>query len=900
MSKKDGGGAGGAFDYYGTIAGAVCAGPVKSLLAFEVDGKIVWPKAEPWQAATYPPGSVVLHEGRFYTTASSTSATPPSAPWTIYKLSNSTRNGDGYTAFTVEGYGPQNNARFYWGFADQVADPVLNSYDDHPSYRLSAYFVLIDFLAGRERQSFPTCRAIVEVEPVQTAVTGSAAQLDDGQANPGAVAAALIENRTDALGLGNITPDASSFQAAADDLLADASKSYISMKLERQTTIRDIAVALGEESDLWLRPDNDKITAGRWPRSSTPTITLQVTPDMWVTPPKLVSQGWSSAATGVNFRFPDRTRNFKQTGDTVDELRALAIVGEHRRENLDLSLVTRAEQARSVAIERLRKRWQPRITGELSLRRPWGLTVKPGQVIELDVDLEPNGTQALLPFKVLERVIPSSGPIKFKIESDATQWPVFVTPADDTPAFGFAETVEAIADVRFIDAPMQLGGVFSGVVPLAVRPNKRTIGFQLLHDSALDADSDFEDIGQFTGFAVKASLAADLAIDALSDADALPIDGTPSASVLRLSVADQTDREVLFSSVQPGVVGSADDKLLLVIVEKSGSYIAETADGLARCEVFSVESWEAYGSGEPRTYAIGALRARVGTVKAAFTAANAEAWLIWRDAVVAASHADFLTIRLNREKAISGSVQDFNLRLQPFTPTARRPSSALTSVSMRFPTAAPWKPRLTWAAEAPAFPYTLASEAGGTVRLRGTWQDTGGDIASYSIAYRLSSDAQDTLVDAQTAGGRASVTFDRTITLPANTGADKVYQITLRATDKDGLTTEVVVEAIVPAAPASTQVATPTFSPPGGGYPYGPSIPLPTITLACATSGATIRFQWRNGGQLPLLPWSAHGTVYTAPIAMQQAQLGYKLWAYAFKSGMTDSEVKGEEYYRSY
>ncbi len=560
---------------------------------------------------------------------------------------------------------------------------------------------------------------------------------------------------------------------------------------------------------------------------------------------------------------------------------------------LDLGLVSRLEQARNVAVETLRKKGQPRITGDLSLRRPWGLTMKPGDYIELDVDLEPNGTQALLPFKVLERVIPSSGPIKFKIESDATQWPVFVTPADDTPAFGFAETVEAIADVRIIDAPMQLGGVFSGVIPLAVRPNKRTIGFQMLYDSGLDADSDFEDIGPFSGFAVKASLAADLAANALGDADTLPIDATPSASVLRISVANQTDRETLFSSIQPGAVGASDDKLLLVLVQKSGSYIAETVDGLARCEVFSVDSWEAYGSGEPRTYALEALRARRGTVKAAFTAAGAEAWLIWRDSVAVATHADFFTIRLNREKAISGSVQDFNLRLQPFTPSARRPASQLTSIPMRFPMAAPWKPRLSWEAESPAFPYTLASEAGGTVRLRGTWQDSDGDVAGYSLSYRLSSAEQDTLIDAQSAGGRSTVVFDRTITLPANTGADKVYQITARATDVTGLSTEVVVEARVPAAPASTQVATPSFSPVGGAFPIGG---YPSVTLACATSGATIKFQIRSMKQLPTTPptgWTAYSSSVTV-------QFGQRLYAYAFDPAYTparDSEIRGEDYY---
>ena len=47
---KDSGGGGKSYDYFGDIAGIVCAGPVDELLAILVDGHTVWPTSTAWAA----------------------------------------------------------------------------------------------------------------------------------------------------------------------------------------------------------------------------------------------------------------------------------------------------------------------------------------------------------------------------------------------------------------------------------------------------------------------------------------------------------------------------------------------------------------------------------------------------------------------------------------------------------------------------------------------------------------------------------------------------------------------------------------------------------------------------------------------------------------------------------
>jgi len=81
----------------------------------------------------------------------------------------------------------------------------------------------------------------------------------------------------------------------------------------------------------------------------------------------------------------------------------------------------------------------------------------------------------------------------------------------------------------------------------------------------------------------------------------------------------------------------------------------------------------------------------------------------------------------------------------------------------------------------------------------------------------------------------------------------------------------------------TTQVATPTFTPPAGTYSSGQS-----ITIGTTTAGASIRFTTDGS-----TPTSSFGTVYVSPVPVSS---NLTLKAIAYKTGMTDSLVASAAY----
>jgi len=98
---------------------------------------------------------------------------------------------------------------------------------------------------------------------------------------------------------------------------------------------------------------------------------------------------------------------------------------------------------------------------------------------------------------------------------------------------------------------------------------------------------------------------------------------------------------------------------------------------------------------------------------------------------------------------------------------------------------------------------------------------------------------------------------------------------------RDGTTTNSFSDTIEVVAVEA--VATPTFSPPAGTYSSSQS-----VTVSCATSGATIRFTL-DGSE----PTSSSAS-YSGPISVSSGTVTVR--AKAFKSGMTDSDTASATY----
>jgi hypothetical protein len=67
----------------------------------------------------------------------------------------------------------------------------------------------------------------------------------------------------------------------------------------------------------------------------------------------------------------------------------------------------------------------------LVVRREKGRNIRPGDYIRFDIDVEPGGSGLLQYFRVMEREVPFTGPIRFSVEADVTLSPIPYTPGDN-------------------------------------------------------------------------------------------------------------------------------------------------------------------------------------------------------------------------------------------------------------------------------------------------------------------------------------------------------------------------------------------------------------------------------------------------------------------------------------
>ncbi len=157
---------------------------------------------------------------------------------------------------------------------------------------------------------------------------------------------------------------------------------------------------------------------------------------------------------------------------------------------------------------------------------------------------------------------------------------------------------------------------------------------------------------------------------------------------------------------------------------------------------------------------------------------------------------------------------------------------------------------------------------------------------SFSPAGGTYSTAQSVTISSATSG--ATIRYTTNGSDPTSSSTVYTGPITISTTTtlkakafKSGLADSGIASATYTISSAS-QVATPTFSPAGGTYSSAQS-----VTISCATSGATIRYT--TDGTTP----TSSSPVYSGPISISSTKT---VKAYATKSGMTNSAVASATY----
>ncbi|HEX9047192.1 MAG TPA: hypothetical protein VF988_09220, partial [Verrucomicrobiae bacterium] len=508
-SSKSGAGGTQTYNYYATIAGGICIGPVSDLLAIIIDGEEQWPRGiDAWRPGlNILPGKYYVFDGQTWTCFVANVATAANAPggtdttpgWTEYTFKYHGNPYDDFTILADDGT-LRGTIRFYWGTAAQTVDANLQAAhnnagipgnyghgDDHPDYKGMCYIVLIDFLLGQEVQSAPNVEVVVRRAPNQALITGGAATIKDGQANPAAVLAEVLTDPS-CLGLPTTMIDTASFQAVANYLDTNAGNYNCSVLIDSSEELRSFLEKMVALFDGFIRfnPATQLIELGVYEHGVTPNTYMAVTTitaDMLTAKPKFSTTSWQQTVTRATVRYNSRQLNYQQTSVQCDDARAFFVLGMVRDQQLDRPYIAREGQALWHGRETLRVTGHAQTKGTLEVRREFSRNIRAGDFVFVDVDLEPGGASIYQYFRVTQRKLPSTGPITLDLFADNTLATVHFSAPYPTTLPGTA-AVSPLTAVRVFQPPQALSGDNGAITVLAQRADNLTAGCQLWFDTA--------------------------------------------------------------------------------------------------------------------------------------------------------------------------------------------------------------------------------------------------------------------------------------------------------------------------------------------------------------------------------------------------------------------------------
>lgn len=837
---KRGGGSGKAKDYYGSIAGLVCAGPVDELVAIIVDKKTVW-------------------EGPMARTAPGV-ANPQS--------------------ITIGGYG---TIVFYWGTDDQVVNTTLTpELASHPPYRRQAWCVLKDFLFGRERTSAPNVEFVVRRKPRQSVVTGDAADLDaDAQANPLAALAEVVTDSVFGLGQPPTLLNAPSWQAHADALTADASRTHLSVVLDRGATFRATAADLLAYFDGWLKWNADgEVEAGRFLHNEAPPeFTDSTTIDFHdlIEEVEFEADGWAATVNEVLVRFRDRDRAFKDGAARAVSGWNREVVGEPRQKRIDAPFITRAQQAADHAAEQARIASAPGLAGSLTVRAEKALAIESGDLFLLTHD----AVQLSVVCRCVEKTFAATNAARVQLRFTSERGMSPVPHHTSAVGHGAPQTVEPerIDLFQIVQVPPVLAGGDTSVrlAVLAARTSPLSLGMWV-HLKKDDGSGLLYELGGQTGWGITGTLAQNYSATAPAEGTSPPDDDGES---LRVILDEDTVAADLTKVSATQSADAINDSNLLVWVFK--------ASDPAQFEVMTLKSMRIV-EGET-FYRLKVRRARFGTGQTAFSTGD-RAFIVLGADVETYAHTQFPAY------AAAGATATF--RLQSFNAWGEADLSDTDLCPDRSYTFAdPYAPSASWqsvkrnGSEESDFDQEMALTDDFTVTVQGT--DPNNDLVSLAILARLGSETR-TLLSASTA---AAPSLTRSLTFrPSNVsmteGDWRMYAV---VEDDTGRKREVpmtpggggsdVILKLRTSPGSPTACIAPLATPPGGsvlGYPFD-------VTLSTSTAGATIEYEIVALGAAATGSWST----YSSPISITG---DCSVYLRASKVGLTYSPTVQEDYWR--
>lgn len=755
-----GGKAGGAgsksYDYYGTVAGAICWGPAHTLQALIVDGK---------QIVT---GPVTL----------STAATDLDLD-------------PGADAFLDDG----GRITLYRG--DQTSSDA--ALDGHPPYTGLCYVVAVGLLFGRERTTAPNVQAIVSrlpqadtslcpaMENIFTNLDGSSKPQASSQVNP---VAALVELLTSRHGLGMPVGalDATTWLAASAWAYHSDRRAYTfcSPSFTGQTDARGAIRTLLEMIDATLY----------WTTTGTLAIALLqpgVTPGSPLTIDarhitarhRLEAPGLADVPTTTLVRYSDRDRQWKEREQKADNLVALGLrSGVSQVQTVDRPHITGADQAARHAAEMSLRASRPIGSVEITVRRPIVEGLHPGDKVLVDIDPEPGGS-GLAQLCVIEEMEENAGgPVRMDLRPDTMVTATTYSPewTAETPQDNSCPPIdEAKAIVIPLPSPVW---PTPSVAVLATRPRSDVVGFRVFYSPD---DADYADLGLQSGFSVRAALKSGTELE--TDADEV---------TLTLPDGDSGPDAYLAGRYPTTDAGTQADELLLVLANVSGGEVVIT-DGEPEIEICSIQSRAIDGSDMVYTIA----RGRLGSLVREWDD-TAACWILPSVSLEAWTHPG---IADQIETGATGY-----LHLVAYTAEDTDDSSPIPELTFLMPGNADPAPVITWTAPSDS---AAATDSNGRYVPAFTVTDLQGDLVDVQLTSQSPDGSNSTWGRWPIAPSRSWV-YATAAGDPVVMPAAGVYRLTVTATDRRGSVTSSTRTLERLAVSGGDSIPAPRFDPPSG------------------------------------------------------------------------------------
>ena len=699
--KQKGGGkgassAGGQYNYYGDLAGAIQLGRLSKVRAVLIDKAVVYEDPEGLELVADAVTQAQFAEyGEFFFYPGTTGQ-----PADTYVLN--VADGTSYQ------WDPELHPQEFESVGEFAESGWQSSQEatavTHPAYPGVAYVAIRKLFFGEGRTSAPNVELITESVP--DGVIGLPTDITEQGVNPVTCIAELLTDPFFGAGYSVGDLDAASFHATAQALARKPEWHYVSPLFTQISSVREMIARLCSYFDGWLRVEGGKVVIGYYPHDGVVPDVREISLRECVAKPKIEEQGWTTTINAVTVKHRDATRRLKESAETAASTFNFDALGEVREQQEErLFFVTRT-QARLYASRMCNLLAYPLCSGTVEVRADkavglGGEPIRPGDRFQIDhtyyeLDLVVRCTRRV------ER--PRSGVVVLEWEQERGLFATQYQPAIDMPVVE-VDPVSAIGRAVVLTVPGFLtGSVRTTAAVLAERPADAEYFHLWYAPGGATMPDGFDRIGSCQSWALAGSLHGNVPAP---EPPPPVVDGEVSG---RTGVVEEPYKPITvtisaggtdIAMLEPQSDAAMEDNRLLMVIDQ---------------EIFSVGHVSVIS---PGVYQVSGLRERGGS-EAAAHGAGSPVWIIRKDALLA-------DIQQHQGFVKSDMVHHF--KLQSARMGSVQPLEEALHITHMFPWRESALPVVFWD---PGNPTT--AETGYPIWIRGWIEDQNEDLTGWSMS----------------------------------------------------------------------------------------------------------------------------------------------------------------------